>query len=193
VLHLTLVRHASTTLNEQRRYQGWCDHPLSDRGRAEAADLARRLAGERWDRVLSSDLARARDTAALLAPGAEVVPDPRLRELDFGAWDGLTYDEAEARDPEAIRRWIDDPLGVRPPGGESFTDFRARVVAALHDLPLEGSALVVAHGGPVRLLVAELLGLAWSQVVLMQVSACSLTRLAVHPDGAHLLCLNCRV
>lgn len=191
MLHLTLVRHASTALNAERRYQGWCDPPLSEAGRREAQRLARRLHGAAWDRVLCSDLQRSRETARILAPDASAEADPRLREMDFGAWDGLTYDEAEARDPERIRRWIDDPLGVSPPDGEPFDAFRTRVVGSLREFPRAGTALVVAHGGPIRLILSELIGLPWDRVVLMQVSAGAVTRLAVHPEGAHLLCLNC--
>lgn len=190
MLLLTLVRHASTALNEARRYQGWCDPPLSGRGRAEARRLAERLAGERFTRVVASDLLRARDTAGIALPGAEVLPDPRLREMDFGAWDRLTYPEAERLGGERLRRWISDPLGTCPAGGEPFDAFAARVDAAMDALPAEGMALVVTHGGPIRRAVARAIGLEWSQAVLMQLSPCGITRLALHPEGGHLLCLN---
>ncbi|MBW3655640.1 MAG: histidine phosphatase family protein [Gemmatimonadetes bacterium] len=189
MLRLTLVRHGSTALNEQRRYQGAMDAPLSERGREEARRLGGRLRRERFDAVVSSDLVRCTGTAALAcAQGA--VPDPRLREMDFGRWDGRTYDECLAADGERFRRWIDAPEREAPPGGEAFAHFAARVDAWTDGMPAEGSVLAFAHGGPIRRIIARALGLAWGQVVLMEVSACGITRLVLHPGGGHLVSLN---
>lgn len=185
-----MVRHASTAWNEQRRYQGWGDPPLSERGRTEAQRLGERLAGVQFDRVLTSDLRRSVETAALALPDADAETDPRLRELGFGAWDGLTYDECLARDGDRFRRWIDDPAAKPPPGGEAYAEFATRVDAATDALPRTGTALCITHGGPIRRIVAHALGLAWDRVVLMEVAATGITRLVLHPDGAHLLCWN---
>lgn len=190
MLELTLVRHASTALNEQRRYQGRIDPPLSERGRTEAARLAGRLRGAPFDVLASADSLRCMQTLRTLCPGREHRVEPGWGELDFGAWDGHTYEQCQARDPELLRRWIDDPLGTTPPGGEGWPHFQQRVDAALAALPPEGHALVVASGGPIRRVLAAALGLEWRQVVLMQLSPCGLTRLALHPDGGHLLTLN---
>lgn len=190
MLRLTLVRHASTALNEAHRYQGWTDPPLSERGQGEALRLGERLRGGGFDRVLTSDLRRCTETAALTLPGAPTEVDRRLREIDFGAWNGRTYDECRVTHPDGLRRWIADPEREAPPEGEAFDAFRARVDAAADALPREGQVLLIAHGGPIRRIVARALGLAWSQVVLMQLSACGITRLALHPEGGHLLCLN---
>jgi broad specificity phosphatase PhoE len=190
VLELTLVRHASTALNEQRRYQGWIDPPLSPRGCAEALQLRERLRDAHFDRIVYSDLRRCVDTAALALPGVSAEADARLRELHFGAWDGCTYNECEARDAARLHAWTRDPIGETPPGGEPFDRFRQRVDGALDALPREGSALIIAHGGPIRRILARALGLEWSRVVLMQLSPCGITRLALHPDGGHLRCWN---
>lgn len=190
MLHLTLVRHGSTRLSRERRYQGWTDEPLSPEGEEEARLLGERLRAERFGRVVTSDLSRARDTAAIALPEAAASEDPRLREMDFGAWDALTYDEAVRRDRARLERWIDAPHRTRPPGGESLADFRSRVAAAVDALPRNGEVLLVAHGGPLRTILARALGLRWSQVVLFQLSPCGITRVALHPEGGHLLCLN---
>lgn len=190
MLELTLVRHASTLLNEQRRYQGHCDPPLSARGRAEALRLGERLRGATFRRVLCSDLRRCRETVALALPGVDPETDPRLREIHFGRWDGRTWDECHARDPEPLRAWTDDPEHHAPPGGEAFHDFRLRVDEALDALPLEGNALLVGHGGPIRRIVARALGLSWRQTACMELLACGITRIALHPEGAHLRCWN---
>ena len=190
MLRLTLIRHATTALNEERRYQGATDPPLSERGRRESARLHTRLQGECFDRVLTSDRLRCTETAALAFPGTSATLEPRLRELDFGTWDGRTYKECMAHHGHQFERWIAAPEREMPPGGEAFDDFARRVDAWIAALPNEGSILAFSHGGPIRRIIARALGLAWMQVVLMEISACGITRLILHPEGGHLICLN---
>lgn len=191
MLELTLVRHGTTELNQRRCYQGHLDAPLSERGRAEAARLGARLRGLVFDHILCSDLLRCRQTLELALPGATAEADARWRELHFGAWEGLTWDQCRARDPELLDAWTADPTRAAPPGGESWEAFRARVDAVTDALPTSGGALLVAHGGTIRRVVARALGLEWRQVVLMELSPCGLTRLALHPEGGHLRSWNC--
>lgn len=190
MLHLTLVRHGTTEWNEAGRYQGWGDPPLSERGRAEALRLRGRLAGERFDRVLASDLRRAVQTAEIALPGAAVEADARLRELGFGAWEGLTWDECAARDGDLPRRWADDPAAVSPPGGETAAVFQARVAAALDDLPPEGRVLLVAHAGVIHAALAHWMGVTLKQTFVLRVAACGLTLAEVFPGGARVTCVN---
>ncbi len=190
MLRLTLIRHATTALNEARRYQGASDPPLSERGRMESARLRIRLQGECFDRVFTSDRRRCTETAALAFPSTLAEPEPRLRELDFGRWDGRTYEECLAQDGQHFERWIAAPDQEAAPGGEGFEEFTGRVDAWIASLPSAGSILAFSHAGPIRHVVARVLGFAWMQVVLMEISACGITRLALHPDGGHLLCLN---
>ncbi|MBW3628808.1 MAG: histidine phosphatase family protein [Gemmatimonadetes bacterium] len=190
ILELTLVRHAATALNDARQYQGWIDPPLSERGRSEALRVGARLGGSSFDLILSSDLRRCRETLELALPDRPVEVDRRLRELDFGSWDGRTYEECLASDELGLRIWIEDPLAASPPEGEPFELFRARVNAVLDALPARGRVLILTHGGPIRLMLARVLTLEWRHVVLMQLSTAAITRLAVHTGGGHLLCLN---
>ena len=190
MLRLTLVRHGTTEWNEAGRYQGWGDPPLSERGRAEALRLRGRLAGERFDRVVASDLRRAVQTAEIALPGAAVETDARLRELGFGAWEGLTWDECAARDGDLPRRWADDPAAVSPPDGETAAVFQARVAAALGDLPPEGSVLCVAHAGVIHAVLAHWMGVTLKQTFALRVDACGLTRAELFPGGARVTCVN---
>lgn len=191
MLRLTLVRHGSTEWNEAGRFQGWGDPPLSARGRGEAERLGAHLAGEEFDRVVASDLLRARETAALALPSAPVETDPRLREMDFGAWDGLTWAECVARDGDLIRRWSEDPAAVAPPGGESLAAFEARIAAALADLPEEGSRLWVVHAGVIHAILARWMDVPLRRTFALHISACGITRAELFPGGgAKVMCVN---
>jgi broad specificity phosphatase PhoE len=109
-LELVCVRHGRTAWNAVRRFQGRTDVPLDDEGRAQAQALAAHLASEHFDFALASDLSRATATAAAIgaACGVAVMSEPRLREMNFGAWEGLTWDEITERFPEtAGRRAVD--------------------------------------------------------------------------------------
>lgn len=190
MLRLTLVRHGSTEWNETGRFQGWGDPPLSPKGRAEAAHLHRVIGGERFDRVVTSGLLRARETAAIALPGVAAESDERLREMGFGAWDGLTWDECEARDGDLIRRWVDDPSAVSPPGGESAGVFEARIAAALADLPAEGDHLWVAHAGVIHAILAHWMEVPLRRTFALHLSACGITRAELFEGGARVVCVN---
>jgi probable phosphoglycerate mutase len=158
-MELLLCRHGETDWNRDRRLQGQTDVPLNDRGRAQAAALARELAGEPIDAVYSSDLARAYETARAVAEphGLEVVRLRALRERDFGSWEGLTDAEIRQRFPDARDRpWGD---------GETREQLAERVLAVLDELAERhpgGRVVVVAHGGPINALLrhcgAEVVG-----------------------------------
>ncbi len=165
-LSLTLVRHASTALSDERRYVGHLDPDLGADGEAEARALGRRLApfvGPEEARsgspsqLWSSDLRRARRTAELAFPERRIRTDPRLRELDFGAFDGATYDENLRRHGWRFRKWVEDPDGHPPPGGETLSSLVERVLDWLHDLEPDADVIAVAHGGPLRVLAARAL------------------------------------
>ena len=128
MLTVVLTRHGGTTRSKPEQHLGQhLDVPLSDEGRAQAASLGRRLAGVAFDRVVASPLRRAVETARLIVPGREPETDPRLLEMDYGAWEGLTYEQIAARDGAARRLWEADPAGLACPGGESGNEVAARV------------------------------------------------------------------
>ena len=141
-MKLWLIRHGLTRLGEEKRYQGALDEGLSPRGRA-----ALRQADFFPSRVYVSPLRRARETAAILFPGAEQITVPDLREMDFGAFEGRGWWEMEQ--DAAYRAWVDGNCTGRCPGGEDRAGFSLRVCAAMEALlQTNGDALViVAHGG----------------------------------------------
>jgi broad specificity phosphatase PhoE len=126
VLDLLLTRHGLTSAGDGVMLGGQLDVPLSPEGQGEAQALATRLAGVRIDRIISSPMVRALQTAETIAVGRPIEVDDRLRELDYGRWEGLTYDEIERRDPELRIRWEADPGSTHSPGGESGHDVARR-------------------------------------------------------------------
>jgi broad specificity phosphatase PhoE len=161
VTTLVLVRHGETDWNREGRWQGHSDTHLNELGREQA----RRVAGELRDVdvVYSSDLARSRETADVIAGalGLDVRLDPRLRERSFGAWEGLTVTEIEADFADAHARWLAGE-GAGADDAEPFEAFGDRVQNFLEDVlgrhPDE-TVLVVAHGGSIRVIHALASGL----------------------------------
>ena len=151
---LILVRHGESTWNAEERLQGQLDPPLSERGREQALALAPILHQPPPERVVSSDLGRARETAELL--GLRPRLDRRWREIDVGEWGGRTAAEIDTQSPE-LTNWRGGPRV--PPGGEPWAGFAARVAAAVDELVAAGGPwLVVCHGGCIRVAVAHVTG-----------------------------------
>lgn len=166
VVEITLIRHGQSESNVRGRWQGQGDSALSEHGREQAFALATRLAREGgvFDRWVTSDLQRAHDTGAASAArvGAKLEIVKAWREIDVGAWEGLTNDEVQARFPEelaAIANGEHVPIGGR---GESWADLAARAFGAFDALraslrPGE-RAVVFTHGGVIAALLTTLLG-----------------------------------
>ena len=155
-----LVRHGATEWNIHKRAQGQADVPLTDKGKQQALDTARRVATFPVRAIFSSDLSRARDTAYEIAKvhSLDVVEDPRFREIDQGDWTGLTTEEIAARWPDL---WGPARHYNARPGGEAPQQVRARALEALRDAVEanpQGTIVVVSHGGTIRWLAAETLG-----------------------------------
>ena len=149
---LVLVRHCEPEEDARGRCYGSLDVGLSDDGRRHALELAARVSA---DDVWTSPRRRARETAAPLSASPFV--DEDLRELDFGEFEGRTYDEIAASEPELYREWMETPTRVRFPGGESWADLKMRAVPALERI--SGDAVVVTHGGVIRAALSEWLAI----------------------------------
>jgi len=154
---LLVVRHGESTWNAQGRWQGQADPPLTPVGARQARAAAAALVGTVVHAVWSSDLTRAASTAAILAgPDRSARLEPRLRERDIGSWAGLTRPELDATHPG----WADD--GWRPDGWEDDVTVAARAFPALVEfaclVEADSVGLVVAHGGLIRAVEAQLGG-----------------------------------
>lgn len=178
---LLLIRHGETRWNADGRWQGHGDPSLTAEGRAQADRLARslqRTAQPRWTRVITSDLARAHQTAVAVADllALPIDIDPRLRELDVGVWSGLSRSEIERQDRETLVAFERGEPTVRPGGGESRIEIRERTHEFVSDLAsrLAGeNIIVVTHLGVIRALVpgAEPSNADWLEVVAEELAA----------------------
>jgi alpha-ribazole phosphatase len=183
---LLLIRHAATE-GPQGRCLGRTDVSLSRAGHAQALALAGALAASRIDAVASSPARRAVQTAEPIAGRHGVVPRlvPALWEVDFGAFEGLTFDAARDADPRTYERWMRSPAEVRFPGGESYEDLRERVAPAVAAI-VEGEAgrnvAIVAHGGVIRVLLADALSIPASSVFRFSLDHAAIT-VVDHVDG----------
>lgn len=193
---ILLVRHGRTAYNAEIRFMGQLDIPMDEVGTKQVQALARKLSGEQPAAIYCSDLSRARETALEIQAAISAWPplkeDARLREMDFGSWQGLTYAEINERDPETLARWRDDRFHA-PPGGETLAAFAARVEAAydeICDSHPEQTVVIAGHGGPLQVIIAHALGLPLDAYWKVDVSNASLSELRLHPAGAVLHLLN---
>ncbi|HEX6871702.1 MAG TPA: histidine phosphatase family protein [Micromonosporaceae bacterium] len=159
---LLLWRHGRTEWNATNRVQGQADVDLDGLGQIQAELSAPFLAARKPILIVASDLRRAVRTAAVLAEltGLEVEQDERLRERDYGPWQGLTRDEIRQRYPDDFQRW-GTAVPIANPAIESLDDLAKRMVAVLRDVADrvgDATAVLVTHGGSARVGTAALLG-----------------------------------
>lgn len=179
------IRHGPT---HSRSFVGWRDLPADLSDTAQLGRLRAHLPDKAL--VISSDLARARMTADALTSGGHLrLPDdPNLRELHFGFWDGLNFEEVAARDPELSRRYWEAPGDIAAPGGESWNDASERVavsvkrIAALYP---GAHVIAVAHFGVILTQLQRALGLSAYDTLSHPIDNLSVTRIDWHPEGAN--------
>lgn len=176
---LLLVRHASVDSANRHRYVGRTDLPLSEEGRRQAEALVEAIRRQSPTQCLCSPLRRAVETAGPMseALGLEPLIEPYLREINFGHWEGKTFEEICHADPERVDRWAEFSPDFAFPEGESIRGFLERVgrAAAKAIASPEDRVLVVTHGGVIRAMICHLLGLSPENYVLFEVAHASLT------------------
>lgn len=164
-MRLLIARHGVTQFNQEYRMTGQTDAPLSALGLRQAEALAERLAAERFDVVVSSNLTRARQTAEPVARrlGMFVTLDAGLREISMGDWEGRRFPDIKREYPELLAQIEANPEGAMgAPGGETWAQFAARIddtLARWRERYPEGRVLWVTHGGVVSVALTRALGL----------------------------------
>ena len=156
---ILLARHGQTDFNAPPvRIQGQLDPPLNETGRRQARELADEVADAGLRALYMSDMLRARQTAEIVAERVELEPivEPRVRECDWGSWQGMLVDDIAREQPERWQAWTCAGESFRFPDGESLAEHMARTTAALDDMRLGAlPALVVCHGGTIRVAIAS--------------------------------------
>jgi alpha-ribazole phosphatase/probable phosphoglycerate mutase len=159
-----LVRHGETEWNASLKYQGQTDVPLSGKGRQQADLLGKRLDALEIEGFYSSNLIRAYDTAMIISQhhNQEIVKLPELKELNFGLWEGMNFNEIKSKYPEEINMLWEKPLHTRVPGGETIDEMIKRTVKAVKTIVKshnKGNIVLVSHGGVIRSIVGTVLGM----------------------------------
>ncbi len=181
-----VLRHGRTAWNAERRFQGHLDPPLDDVGRAQAYEVAAIMVAIRPGLLVSSDAARAIQTAQIVGEAVRlpVQAEPRLRERGLGHWEGLTVDELEERYPGEYADWVAG-LDVQRPDGETRVEVADRALAAFAELPEADPTVLVTHGATSHALCNALLGLGHERHLLGPLSNCHWSELysVDHADG----------
>ncbi len=194
-MRLILVRHGETVYNVQGRFTGQSDIPLSTLGKRQVAALGERLAAERPDAIVTSDLERTRVTAEAIAR-ARALPiweDIDLRELAMGEWEGYTYAEVLARDANLVVQWRADPATYAPPGGETVDQLRDRCARSLGRWQTrcpEACVVWVTHGGLMGVLLCHVLGIDLKRRWQFRHDNASISEIHLSGDRATIVRLN---
>lgn len=160
VTRLFLIRHGITEWNMQKRYCGRKDVSLSGEGRAQAVKLRAKLKSISFDRIYCSDRKRALQTREILFGKAPFLKVKGLREINFGALEGLKHSAIMKKYPEVYREWLSDPYKGRIPGAETMQDFRKRVRGVINKIIRDNrgkTVAVVCHGGVIAMFVSSAL------------------------------------
>ena len=182
---IDLIRHGEPVGGS--KYRGQTDDPLSENGWAQM----RAAVGDHrpWEAILTSPLARCRAFAEKLAArlALPLEMDARLMEVGFGEWEGRTAEELLATDSERLARFWSDPMRHAPPGGETLTAFRDRILAAWEDILAHHAGrhvLIVGHAGTIRIAVCHVLDMPLDRLFRIQVPNAGITRIQVDTNGA---------
>ena len=189
---LLLVRHGVTTFTVEKRFSGVGDPPLIEQGRLQAKAVAGRLASRGGiDLIVSSPLSRSRETASVIAAvvGAPVEYDEDLREVDFGAWEGLTFAVVQERWPRELAMWLAD-TSISPPEGESYASLQHRVRAAQERIVNRHrgqTVCVVSHSRPIAVFALNVLAAPLASIYRLNVDNAGLGEIDYFDDGPAVL------
>lgn len=193
VCRVLLVRHA--VARGHGRFHGHTDVPLAAASRPQLRALVEKLTPYAIDAIYASDLTRARATAAVVARavGGTVIVRPGLREMHFGRWEGLAWDDVVQQFPRLSRTWVERFPEHPIPGGERLSAFKRRLARELSAIVAAHAGrcvLVVAHAGVVRIALARALGLPDRHAFRLGQDPCGLTVIDYFSDGAVVQTVN---
>jgi len=197
VTRLIIIRHAESAFNLQGRIQGHLDSALTPKGVRQACALAKRIFKKfKVDKIYSSDLGRAYSTTLHIVKHTRlpIVPDTKLREINLGAWEGMTPEEVDRLYDKGFQRWLKGPSKCRIPRCEGVAAFRRRIVGRVESIARANrgkTVLIVTHGGAITSLLAEWLKADFDTLLLnLQIDNTSLTIAEATDKKVRLMTVN---
>jgi alpha-ribazole phosphatase len=192
---IILVRHGRTAWHAQGRYAGTADVPLDDVGLEQARLVADALSDVQIDVIFSSPLSRCLALAQKVGEvkDLEVSVDDRLSEIDLGRWDGETYKDIFDKDGAILKKWTEDPTSVTIPGGESLIAVQARAMEWFKDAVdsnPHSTIMASSHGGPLRAMLAAVIGLPLGHIFRLTVDLASISIVNYRGQFSNLQVLN---
>jgi broad specificity phosphatase PhoE len=186
------VRHGQAVGQDSGKVLGSTDVGLNELGFEQAGLLAPSLRKLQYDRVIHSPMRRVVETMNTALPDAvDPMVDRRLREIHFGDWEGLTFDEIRAIDAVCAEQWLDNDSNFQFPNGEKIADFFSRIEDFAADLrKLEGTTMIFAHGGVICHMISHFINLNYQNAFALSVSHTSVSKVRLYDGGAVLLELN---
>ncbi len=190
-----LVRHGETAWNAEGRFQGQSDTPLNEKGKQQANALGQHFKGKSLTAIYTSDLQRAWETARIIGSyhTLAIMKHSGLREMSFGSWEGMDYDQIQDRYPDELASWQNNILNTSPPGGENLEQLAVRVQVVYDHICQKhknDTLLVVAHGGVIQVMLCMALELSPHEYWHFHIDPGSLSEIAIYPEGIILNRLN---
>lgn len=163
MIQLIFIRHTATNWDKRQKYLGRTDIALSQKGERQAGLIYSYLRNKNISAIYSSDLMRAYQTASIIAKehSLKIKKDKGLREIDFGSWEGMTFNQIQKKHSKLAKKYLSNPLNTKIPGGESFLKFRHRVNKTLKEILAreKGTIVIISHAGVNRIIICTLLKL----------------------------------
>ncbi|MDD5439771.1 MAG: histidine phosphatase family protein [Candidatus Omnitrophica bacterium] len=153
-----LIRHGETEWNRRKRYMGHSDIDLNRRGKRQAAGARRLLKHTRVDKIYSSDLKRAFNTARIVFGDVPIETKKQLREMRLGRWEGMTYAMLMKKYGNIYRGWLEDPYAANIPSAETMSEFSGRIRKMFKKIVTKDknkTVAIVTHGGPIGIILKE--------------------------------------
>jgi alpha-ribazole phosphatase len=197
MFEILLIRHGETEYNNSKKFTGITDVGLNERGRAQAVRLGEILENEVIDLIYSSDLKRCIDTGHHLKCAAGIILSKELREMNFGRWEGLTYDEIRQKYPDELEKWEADWTDFIITSGESFSIMSKRVIKEFEDIlkkhdccNRDGRIAIISHSGCIRTILAHYIIGSVNESWKFRVENAAVSRLRIDKDYIYLKSLN---
>ncbi|SKC75766.1 alpha-ribazole phosphatase [Maledivibacter halophilus] len=184
MLEIIFVRHGESKMNKESLYCGWTDSFLTDKGVKQAEAVRKKLAGEEIKLIISSDLNRCFITAEIINKDhrKRIEKESSLKELNFGIWEGLSYDEIINKFPVEAKYWAEDFTNFKIPRGESLMEMHERVNNTFEKIInkyKKGKILIVTHGGVIRSILSEQITGSIDGYWKFKIENCGITRLQI--------------